>query len=54
MAALERTIALEKMDDVAVIVGQNLHFDVPRLLDVFFEVDAAVLKGFLSFLLGGG
>ena len=53
MAALQRAIALPQMDDVAVPVAEDLHFDVARLLDVLFEVDAAVLEGLLGFLLGG-
>ena len=52
MAALQRAIALPEVDDVAVAVGQDLHFDVARLLDVFFEVDAAVLEGVLRLLAG--
>src|SRR5205807_4899576 len=43
MAALQRAIALEQMNDVAVTVAENLHFDVARLLDVLFQVDAAIL-----------
>ena len=39
MAALHRAVALPQMDDVAVLVGQDLHFDVPRMLDVFLQVD---------------
>ena len=44
MPALQRAIALEEVDDVAVLVAEDLHFDVPRLLDVLLEVDAAVLE----------
>ena len=40
------------MDDVAVPVGEDLHLDVARLLDVFFHVDAAVLEGLFGFLPG--
>ena len=36
------------MDDVAVMVGQHLHFDVPRVLDVFFEIHVAVAEGGLG------
>ena len=52
MAALQRTIAFPQMDGVAVAVGQDLHLDVPGLLDVFFEINAAILEGLLRFLLG--
>ena len=41
------------MDDVAVPVAEDLHLDVARLLDVFLQVDAAVLEGALGFLAGG-
>ena len=44
MPALQRAIALPEVDDVAVAVGEDLHLDVPGLLDVFFEIDAAVPK----------
>jgi len=37
-----------KGDDIAVIVGQNLHFDLTRLLDVLFQIDAAVFERFLA------
>ena len=32
------------MHDVAVLIGQHLHFDVPRVLDVFFEIDVAIAE----------
>ena len=40
------------MHHVAVVIGEHLHFDVPRLLDVFFQVDVAVAEG--GFGLGPG
>src|SRR5262249_40366382 len=46
MAALERAVTLPQMNQVAVAVAEDLNFDVPRLLDVFFEIDAAVLERF--------
>ena len=33
-------------------VGEHLHFDVPRLLDVLFEVDGAVAEGGFGLGLG--
>ena len=45
MAALQRAFALPEVDDVAVTVAQDLYLDVARLVDVFFEVNAAVLEG---------
>ena len=40
------------MHRVAVVVGQHLHLDVPRMLDVFFQVDVAVAEGGLGLGLG--
>src|SRR3954470_1480889 len=37
MAALERAVALEEVDDVAVAVAEYLHFDVARALDIFLD-----------------
>ena len=34
------------MDDVAVVVGQDLEFDVMRVLDEFLDVDPALPKAF--------
>ena len=48
MPPLRRTIALPQMDGVAVLIGQHLHFDVPRMLDVLFQIDAAVAEGRLG------
>ena len=50
---LQGTIALPQVDDVAVAVAEQLHLDVPRPVDVLFEVDAAVLEGALGLLAGG-
>ena len=44
MPPLRRAVALPQVDDVAVMIGEHLHFDVPRMLDVLFEVDAAVAE----------
>ena len=52
VAPLHGAVAFPEMDDVAVVVGQDLDFDVPGLLDVFFEVDVAVAKGRLGLGLG--
>ena len=53
MPALERAIALPEMDDVAVLVPENLHFDMARLLDVFLEVDTSILECLLRLLARG-
>ena len=52
MPPLQRAVALPEVHDVAMAIGENLHLDVPRLLDVFFQVDAAVLEGLLRLLAG--
>ncbi len=52
MAALHGAVALPEMDGVAVVVGQDLHFDVPAEFDVFFDVDGGVLEGVFGFGLG--
>ncbi len=44
MPALHGAVALPEMDDVAVLVGEDLHFDVPRPLDVLLEIDAGIAK----------
>ncbi len=44
VAALERAVALEQVDHVAVLVAQQLHLDVPRAVEVLFQEDAAVLE----------
>ena len=42
VAALDRAVALAEVDHVAVRVREYLHLDVPRILEVALDVDAAV------------
>ena len=49
MAALDGAFALAEGDDAAVNVGENLDFDVARLLEIFFEVEAGVAEGVQGF-----
>ena len=42
VAALQRAIALEQMDDITVGIAENLHLDMARALDVFFDQDIRV------------
>ena len=49
MAALGRTVALPKVQHVAVIVSQDLHFDVPRAFDVLLDVNTRILERFFGF-----
>ena len=44
VAALERAVALEQMDDVAVAVAEHLHLDVARREDVFLDQHAVVAE----------
>ena len=44
MAPLDRALALEEVDDVAVGVGEDLHFDVARPLDEPLDVQRAVAE----------
>ena len=52
VAALHGAVALPEVHHVAVQVGQHLHLDVPRMLDVFFQVDFGVAEGGLGLGLG--
>ena len=45
MTALDRALALAQADHVAMLVGQNLKLDVPRLLDELLHVEIAVAEG---------
>ena len=42
VATLDRAVALAEVDDVAVRVGEHLHLDVPRVLEVPLDVDRRV------------
>ena len=44
MAQLHRTIALMQMHQVAMMVGQHLHFDVPWPRHQFFHKYCAITK----------
>ena len=44
VSALDGAITLAEGDDPAVTVTEDLHFDVPGLLDKFFQEDAALLE----------
>ena len=49
MAALNRALALAEMHDGAVIVGEDLHFDVTRALDVALQEQPVVAEGATRF-----
>src|SRR5690606_41449529 len=50
--SLAGTIALTKMDDISVLVGQNLNFDVTEISNKFFQIDARVSESRFSLFLG--
>ena len=52
VAALRRAVALEQMHGIAVIVAENLHLDMARLLDIFLDQHAVVAEGALGLALG--
>ncbi len=45
VAALQRAVAFAQMQHLAKGIGQHLHFDVARLLEVFFDIDGIVAEG---------
>ena len=44
MVALNRAIAVEEMNGVAVRVAQQLYFDMARLLEIFLHIDFIVAE----------
>src|SRR5207248_9287819 len=52
MAPLYRAVAFPQVDDVAVRVGEDLHFDVARILEVAPDVHGRVGEVGLTFTLG--
>ena len=51
MSALYGALAFTQADHVAVLVGQNLEFDMPWVLDIFLHVQIAIAKRSCRFLL---
>ncbi len=45
VASLNRALALEQVDDVAVLIAEDLELDMSRLLDQPFNVERAVAEG---------
>jgi hypothetical protein len=45
VAALERAVALEQVDDIAVRVAEHLHLDMARVEDIFLDQHAIVAEG---------
>ena len=42
MSTLDRAIPLAEVDHVAVIVGENLHLDVPRIVEIPLDIHGRV------------
>ena len=53
MPPLDRAVTLTEMDDSAVSVGEDLHFDVARVLEVALDVDRRVGEVRLPLAAGG-
>ncbi len=49
VSPLRRTVAFPKMNHIAMMVRQDLNFDVSWFLHEFFDVDLAVAKGGFGF-----
>ncbi len=49
MAALQRTLAFAQVNEVAVLIAQDLDFDVTGTLDEFLQVHLAGAKGTFGF-----
>ncbi len=44
MRALQRAVALAEMDDLAAAVAEQLHLDMPRPVEIAFEIDRIVAE----------
>ena len=53
VAALDGAVALEEVDDGAVLVGEDLHLDVAGALDQLLEIDLVAAEGGLGLAPGG-
>jgi hypothetical protein len=53
MAALQRTIALAEMNGVALTIAEHLQFNMPRLFEIFFQINSIVAERGFRFGLRG-
>ena len=53
MTALDRAVALAEMDDGSVRVGEHLHLDVARVVEIALDVDGRVGEVRLALAAGG-
>ena len=58
MAALDGAFAFAERDDAAVMIGEDLDFDVVWFFQIFFDIEARVAEGVERFgagvAIGGG
>ncbi|CCW19023.1 hypothetical protein EBBID32_33820 [Sphingobium indicum BiD32] len=54
VAALERAVALEQVDDIAMAVAKDLHLDMAWVGDPFFEQDMVIAEAGRGLALAGG
>ena len=54
MATLQRAVALAEMDGVALAVCQDLDFDVPRVHEIFLEINGRIAERGARFVTRGG
>ena len=53
MASLNGAVTLAEVDDVAMSIREDLHFDVPRPVDEFLHVEPRIAEGRFGLSLGG-
>ena len=54
MPALNGTVPLAEMDDIAVLVGQDLDLDMPGPIAIFLDIDVGITEPGLGLGAGGG
>ena len=47
--SLQAAVSFPEMHCVSVLIGEDLHLDVPRILDVLFQIDTGIVEGFFGF-----
>ena len=52
VAALDRTVALEEMHEIAMRIAEDLHLDMARAAHQLFEIDLILAEGVLGLALG--
>ena len=53
MPTLDAAVSLTQVDHVAVVIGDDLEFNMTGFFDIFFNVDIRDAKGFFCLRLGG-